>query len=127
MRGALFSLALAACIGKPCQLVCTGDVDCPAGYYCLNQAACVPFDCLLCGAACADPLQNCGACGNPCAAGQVCNGSTCAPACNSGLTNCSGGCVNLASNRRHCGACGTACATDESCASGACRKIDTCQ
>src|SRR5438132_6581069 len=94
-----FLLALAACIGKPCAFTCANDSECPAGYYCLNEVACLPKDCLVCGGACVEPFQNCGACGHACDTGQVCNAGSCAAACGQGQTNCSGACATLSSDR----------------------------
>lgn len=57
-----------------------------------------------------DPLSdsnNCGVCGNKCAAGVACIEGTCG--CPPGLTNCNGTCVDLATDDGNCGACGTAC------------------
>jgi Collagen triple helix repeat (20 copies)/Stigma-specific protein, Stig1 len=69
--------------------------------------------------------QNCGACGNVCAAGQVCSSGTCALTCQSGLTKCSGTCVNANTDNANCGACANVCAAGQVCSSGAC--VVTCQ
>ena len=49
---------------------------------------------------------NCGACGNLCAAGEVCNAGACEVSCGAGLNNCAGACRDLQPDRAHCGACG---------------------
>lgn len=53
--------------------------------------------------------QNCGACGNACAPGEVCTSAGCAPSCAPPLTNCNGACVDLLSSPRHCGGCNKNC------------------
>ena len=45
-------------------------------------------------------------------------------ACPTGFAECSGYCLDVASNARHCGGCGTACSTDEACISSLC--VDLC-
>lgn len=42
------------------------------------------------------------------------------PNCSSGQTDCSGACVDVASDARHCGACGNACGADQACSNGMC-------
>lgn len=49
-----------------------------------------------------DP-NNCGGCGNKCAAGVECIGGVCG--CPPGQTDCDGTCVDLTSNDTNCGAC----------------------
>ena len=65
---------------------------------------------------CETPLttnDNCGACGNACAAGESClydrtvKGFRCL--CPPGLTYCNQECVDLSSNDLHCGTCGNVC------------------
>ncbi len=79
-----------------------------------------------------DP-NNCGGCGNVCAAGAnataACVDSRCQVACAHGFANCgvspSSSCsVNLETDAAHCGACGTSCAVPNStgvCSRGACK------
>jgi alpha-tubulin suppressor-like RCC1 family protein len=65
--------------------------------------------------------QNCGGCGNTCAAGQACNSGVCG--CGVGLTSCSGVCRNLAADVGHCGGCsgtGTVCSPGQVCNGGVC-------
>lgn len=54
-------------------------------------------------------VQNCGACGQTCGSGAVCDGGQCRTACQSGLSDCGGSCVDLQSRVQHCGACGAVC------------------
>jgi Stigma-specific protein, Stig1 len=124
----LIPLLLAAC-SAPCPLLCQDDTQCPPGFYCLNQAACLQ-DCKRCSGSCVDTFSNCGTCGLACAAGMKCSFGTCKDSCDPGLTDCNGSCYDLTKDRTNCGSCGNACATDETCVSGAtgpkCTKVDVC-
>ncbi len=82
-----------------------------------------------CGDACVNILSdtsNCGACGNVCAANQVCTAAVCLVPCGTpGYSNCNGfiidGCeVNTESDHANCGACGHACGPAQTCSSGSC-------
>jgi glucosylceramidase len=73
---------------------------------------------MRCGDSCADVLRdpsNCGGCGIPCSNGQACSNGTCA--CQSGLF-CNGACVS--SDAAHCGDCTTTCSTDQVCSNNQC-------
>ncbi|NMO21228.1 hypothetical protein HPC49_44070 [Pyxidicoccus fallax] len=77
----------------------------------------------VCGDTCVDlggDTANCGACGNACGAGQVCQEGACG--CRPGTESCGGACVSTASDVAHCGACGNACASGQVCESGTCRE-----
>ncbi len=71
---------------------------------------------------------NCGACGNACAAGEVCSAGSCRLSCQAGLVDCGGKCVDPMADRTHCGASGActgaaageACAAGQVCSAGAC-------
>lgn len=73
---------------------------------------------MACGSQCigvlADPM-NCGGCGIPCSAGQVCQGGACR--CVSGMV-CNGACVPPDAN--HCGGCATSCQPGQVCSNNAC-------
>ncbi|HIA03263.1 MAG TPA: hypothetical protein EYN66_15380, partial [Myxococcales bacterium] len=58
-----------------------------------------------------------------CASGQSCVSGSCALVCPSGLSNCSGKCVDITNNTANCGACGSACASGQSCVSGSCTLV----
>ncbi len=62
-----------------------------------------------CATSVAPNAHNCGACGHACTGGHVCSGGVCTSACQNGLTDCSGTCLNLQNNVKNCGACGHAC------------------
>ena len=119
------TLLLAAC-SAPCPLVCQDDTQCPVGFYCLNQAACLQ-DCLRCNGQCVQAVNNCGACGLACTAGMVCSFGACKDSCDPGLTSCAGSCYDLMGDRTNCGACGNTCARDATCVKGKCTKVDVCQ
>ena len=76
-----------------------------------------------CGGACADTtsdFDNCGACGNKCASGQVCSQGACALFCSGGTTQCGTSCVTTQSDPANCGTCATACKAGEVCSAGKC-------
>ena len=126
MRILALVFALAAC-SAPCPLVCQDDSECPAGYYCLNNAACMQ-DCVRCASGqCVGSVNNCASCNVACAAGQKCSLSVCGDACGTGLTDCSGSCFNVVTDRLNCGSCGHACQRDEICSGSTCTKVDVCQ
>lgn len=78
---------------------------------------------VLCGSACVDLDSNptyCGACDNPCSAGQVCSFGECGEECDAGLTPCDSACVDLMRSVDHCGACGISCAESQECSAGSC-------
>ena len=67
----------------------------------------------------------CGACTTTCAAPtSLCSPSGCVSSCPTGLTECSGGCVNTATSLGNCGACGKACTAsanaDPTCGNSVC-------
>ena len=70
--------------------------------------------------------QSCGAPGQVCCNGFVCQGNTCV--CPVGQTHCGGSCVNTQTDPSNCGACGNVCpvltgAHNPSCSSGVCALI----
>ena len=72
----------------------------------------------------------CGSCGNSCS-GQKCSQGSCVAACTPPLTDCSGECVNLATDADHCGGCTAPCAQPTAgrfmkCSGGSC-TADVCQ
>lgn len=109
------------CSGGACKVVCLGGST-------------------ACGAACVDirdDPSNCGGCGARCAAGMVCVNAACAVlgggspppvdsgvACEAGLTDCYGSCLDLQSNAANCGQCGLPCGSDDLCVAGVCECPD---
>ena len=55
-----------------------------------------------------------------CGAGQICSGGSCMLSCASGLTNCSGSCRDLSTDRLNCGGCGVTCGAGTICTGGSC-------
>lgn len=103
-------LALAACV-TPVPPEPDAGVRCPVGQ-------------TRCGAGCVDTAvdtKHCGACGNVCAAGEVCGSGGCRSTCGAGKTNCGGGCVDTDLNAKHCGACGVVCPSNKACVGGNCQ------
>jgi hypothetical protein len=70
-----------------------------------------------CEVATTTDVNNCGACGVVCGAGQYCSSGNC---CNSGQTWCGSACVNELTDSANCGACGVTCAGWQVCKAGRC-------
>ncbi|MFO0561213.1 MAG: FG-GAP-like repeat-containing protein [Polyangiales bacterium] len=106
--------ATPACVSGACAVA-----SCSAGF--LN---CDMMAANGCETNASSDVNNCGACGNRCGMGQVCNNRTCTSACTAPTsTNCSGACVDTNTDVRHCGGCGRACSIangSASCAAGVC-------
>jgi hypothetical protein len=81
----------------------------------------------MCGGTCVDTMTsaaNCGGCGNPCPATQVCTGGTCG--CPTGRTLCpttGTTCIDTSTDAAHCGGCGMLCPSGQPCAAGTCNAI----
>ena len=110
--------------GNECQ---DGDICREA--ICFTPAPRQPFTCPAltpdnCGGSCVNSqtnVNNCGACGSACAAGQLCQAGACV--CDAAGANpdmCGGTCVNTQTDVNNCGACGSACAAGQLCQAGAC-------
>lgn len=81
---------------------------------------------MMCGTTCTNlnaDSANCGRCGAPCSAGQVCRSGVCTTegggACLPPLTSCAGNCVDLQTNPSNCGACNMSCG-GRTCSGGRC-------
>ena len=81
---------------------------------------------VACGDLCVDARidpENCGACDNACAEGEVCSQGQCSLACVGGTTKCGNTCTETDFDVANCGACANACSAANavsSCASGVC-------
>ncbi|MEZ4408251.1 MAG: MXAN_6577-like cysteine-rich protein [Polyangiales bacterium] len=76
-----------------------------------------------CGGVCINTQinpNNCGACGNACAAGERCAAGACASACTGTQVSCGGACVELQTDAANCGMCGRACPSGQPCVAGSC-------
>lgn len=95
--------------------VCPGHPEICVGSCCGTQ--CLATD---------DDPRNCGACGNICPDGTVCNGGHCGcppggVACGMGQACCGAlGCVSMDSDIRNCGGCGIVCGNGATCSGGKC-------
>jgi hypothetical protein len=71
---------------------------------------------------CVDPRNDpmhCGGC-SPCTSDlPICASGKCA-ACDAGLKNCSGACVDIQFDFYNCGDCGKSCAVNQACINGMC-------
>jgi hypothetical protein len=96
------------------DFLCTGKVNCPAGFLRCN-GNCVDIT--------TDP-QNCGGCGTICnrTKGEACQppgtpggSAECRAFCFSGQSNCSGTCRDTTTDTYNCGACGVPCPPGSAC------------
>ncbi len=143
-------LSTQVCTARVCVTNGTGPMDggIPGG-----DGGMVPQDSgpctggtISCGAFCANTASdpyNCGACGNRCATGQVCQARVCTTGgggptdggipggdggmvpqdsgpCTGGTVSCGGFCANVVSDPTNCGACGVRCPTGQVCTARVC-------
>lgn len=99
----------------------------------IADASACPSAQSLCGDACSTlskDSQNCGACGNVCAAGEACSAGKCTTDCGGGQNLCGPGdagdaggsyCATFATDNANCGACGNQCPAGEMCSAGSCQ------
>ncbi len=64
--------------------------------------------------------DNCGTCGSPCAAGQVCWQGVCRADCGGGTTQCGDACVDTKVDHDNCGGCNIVCPRQNACVHGSC-------
>ena len=107
----LLAIGLTACGGTP-------DVQCDPGLsVCVD--ACYNLQ---------NDVDNCGACGNACGLGQMCESGTCVATCQPGELFCGGACIDPDVDTDYCGAtddcqggnAGAACLPGYECIDGAC-------
>ena len=96
---------------------------------------CSDFGETCCGSYCADldsDVNNCGSCGNLCAAPGyneegACVAGLCVYACADGTVDCDGTCTSVLDDPEHCGACGNVCGgSTPFCYQGTCVEADPC-
>jgi hypothetical protein len=129
LNGTDYSIAAGTSYG---QIVQTPGGTLTTGTAWSNFSSSCPSGQVFCGGVCTNlssDINNCGTCGNKCAAPNATaactNGGCVIVACNSGFANCNGqfadGCeVNTNSDINNCGTCGNKCAAGRSCVSGVC-------
>ena len=87
-----------------------GSCRCPSGQTLCN-GQCVSLQ---------TSTSNCGACGNACTGGRLCNSGMCAcPRLTPDV--CNGQCTNLQISNQNCGMCGRQCGNRQQCLFGQCR------
>jgi hypothetical protein len=77
-----------------------------------------------CSGVCVDifnDANNCGFCGNACAATDFCGSGFCQSLCPPGTSACNGACVDIFNDANNCGGCGLSCAPGDSCQGGTCQ------
>ena len=111
----------AQCASGQCDVVLSNLTGAPVDVK-LDQLDCCPeAHQTFCDGQCTSYLtdpNNCGGCGNVCAADHFCSEGACV--CNAGLTECGSGCIDVLTDPANCGACGNTCSADETCTGGAC-------
>ena len=90
------------------------DVSCPTGLHWCGGTDCVDW---------ATSSAHCGACDNPCDAGDVCVGGGCILECAGSGLSCNDECVDQLSDPDNCGACDESCADPQVCAAGDCVTV----
>ena len=102
-----FTLTGTRAISAEFELVCASTSSVPAAC----DGNCVDLS---------DDPAHCGACGQTCPMGAICdNGSCRCPGANAVI--CNGQCVDLDRDANHCGECGKTCPVSSTCNSGQCR------
>lgn len=115
-------------------LAACGDDNSPQGFEIEEPENNNNLECdageLLCTDQCVDPTttDNCGTCGNACAAGESCVDGACAVQCDEGQVACDGACIDPQTDAAFCGAsadcagnnAGEACGEGQVCQDAAC-------
>jgi hypothetical protein len=120
---------IAALLGAGISAVGCGDDGKGGGSAGAGGAGACPEGQELCGDECVTLASNrdhCGACGQACEGGTVCEEGSCVASCSTNRTECDGGCVDVQTDPDHCGACGNECAfasADGACVAGECAFV----
>jgi hypothetical protein len=120
--------------GNDCVNTQSDATNCGScGAICGTDQFCEMGDCVG-GVECTVEGDTCtGSSDTSCCGGLVCQyvgpGYQCVAgeACQTGLTDCDGYCVNLLGDRANCGTCGTACGTGQVCLTGTCTTVPACK
>jgi len=97
--------------GNACPYVYSGTATCVAGVCgatCSSGYGACGNPPTSCSTYLSTDSKNCGSCGNACKTNEYCTGGVCTT-CGSGLTGCSGRCVDTTSDRYNCGQCANSC------------------
>jgi hypothetical protein len=105
------TIKISLCFAIALLVAYCGSSECPMGYLDMG-GACVDLS--------SDP-DNCGAFGNVCPPGRICQDAVCVLSCPDGMTECSGVCRDLANDVGNCGSCGMTCGAGTVCVDGTCQ------
>ncbi|HEY5921329.1 MAG TPA: hypothetical protein VIV11_06650 [Kofleriaceae bacterium] len=114
-----------------CNAPCATTETCTSGLCCDTlteynaNGICCPLGSVNCNGVCTN-LDNPATCGTtcanagPCQPGEVCSNGMCTVNCTLPEVNCSGACVDRATDENNCGTCGNICAAGQTCTGGVC-------
>jgi len=103
-RKAVLTIALLSVGALACEAVTHAN---DYGTASSGVAECGNGGTIFCGGQCiAQDAKNCGGCGVPCEATQVCSNGVCGSQCSGGTTQCGDLCVDTQNDPANCGRCG---------------------